>query len=154
MGTHHRAERGELEPTGIEFIVFLITRPTQVAIKESTDVGIPVRVTGRGEVQGRRYLILESGPTGGDVRAPCVRTVSLLSGVGRTREDDATLVGQRRFGTMVVVHATHMYQRIGIAHATPCAAHSGHEVERLFHVIAPLIMVWFGRVQPIAVYTF
>src|SRR6185312_10064855 len=91
VNTKHRAERTELKPAGKELLklrVFSIAIARFTIAEKATRIRVPIRNTGQGEIQTGGNLVFEYGPFSLNVARPGDGTVTLLTGIRRTSQDD------------------------------------------------------------------
>src|SRR5574344_1660640 len=86
MTTHHRAEHTELHPTNIKFLIKRVLGCSIVKItlvvcigKETSDIGIDVRISCKCIVQADRNLLTKRVPRRANITRPSVCTCALLT---------------------------------------------------------------------------
>ena len=85
MTAHHRGEGTKLHPTYKELLILriassrVVTLRTVRACKETTNVGIRVRIGSQGVVEAKRHLLAETVPRRTDITTPGVGTIALLT---------------------------------------------------------------------------
>ena len=158
METQHAGERRELCPPQVEVAVVSVIEGTMVAPfvvhEEGTIIIVPVRYATGSEVEGCRYLLAQGLPGGGNVTAPGVGGISLLSDETTACEYADTLLCQCLVSvlrlTVVVVYTADVAQHKTVTHGSPAASHLADIVQL---GVAVLLVVRLSRIHPIGVRT-
>ena len=146
--THHRTKGTKLQPSYIQFLIIRVCQFLRIFTQEESPyIRIPVRNSGKREIQSSRNLPLKRIPCPLNISRPCIRPISLLSSKCGTSQNKHTLIG--RDLTLMVVYPSNRHQRIRITHFPETSQ------ESLFIqvFILEVQMVRFRRIHPPAIHS-